>query len=840
MTIKFSPEMNTVLAFSKEEAERLHNDCVTPIHLVLAILRQKEQNPARDALLQLQPDLSLLKQELEAIAKQKQVLVPPSLTDMGFDITASRILRVCVLEAKQMKSDSIYIIHVLLAILKLGDSDASIILERMNITYQAISQILQKNGTSKDSLSNSVNDNDNNDDENDDMEAAQGDDTGALSIVQIKKKATNSKTPVLDNFGTDLTQAATDGLLDPVIGRQKEIERVAQILSRRKKNNPILIGQPGVGKSAIVEGLAQRIVQHRVSHLLWNKRVVVLDMASVVAGTKYRGQFEERMRSIILELQKNPDIIVFIDEIHTLVGAGAAAGSMDAANMLKPALSRGEFQCIGATTTDEFRKTIEKDGALDRRFQKVMVEPTNQEETLLILQNLKERYEEHHNITYTDEALEACVRLTGRYVTERSFPDKAIDAMDEAGSRIHIQEVPIPDEILQLEAHMKELQERKNLAVKNQDFELAADCRDQLKNMEHALQTIQKEWEAKIKNDRPQVDETIVADVISMMTDIPVQRLGEEENQKLRNLAGNLKNAVIGQDDAIQAITRSIQRSRIGLKDPKKPIGTFMFVGPTGVGKTYLTKCLAEEMFGSANNIIRVDMSEYMEKHTVSRMVGAPPGYVGFEEGGQLTEKVRRKPYSIVLLDEIEKAHPDVFNILLQMMDEGRMTDGNGATIDFKNTIIIMTSNCGTKQIRDFGRGVGFQSGADVSQNKQLSKDLVDKALKKQFAPEFLNRLDDIIYFNQLDEESIQKIVGIELKPLLRRVEDLGVKLNVTPEARQLLGKKGYDVQYGARPLKRILQTMLEDPLCDVLMQDEHPTELRTEVKDDKIVIVKA
>lgn len=832
--------MNTVLAFSKEEAERLHNDCVTPIHLVLAILRQKEQNPARDALLQLQPDLSLLKQELEAIAKQKQVLVPPSLTDMGFDITASRILRVCVLEAKQMKSDSIYIIHVLLAILKLGDSDASIILERMNITYQAISQILQKNGTSKDSLSNSVNDNDNNDDENDDMEAAQGDDTGALSIVQIKKKATNSKTPVLDNFGTDLTQAATDGLLDPVIGRQKEIERVAQILSRRKKNNPILIGQPGVGKSAIVEGLAQRIVQHRVSHLLWNKRVVVLDMASVVAGTKYRGQFEERMRSIILELQKNPDIIVFIDEIHTLVGAGAAAGSMDAANMLKPALSRGEFQCIGATTTDEFRKTIEKDGALDRRFQKVMVEPTNQKETLLILQNLKERYEEHHNITYTDEALEACVRLTGRYVTERSFPDKAIDAMDEAGSRIHIQEVPVPDEILQLEAHMKELQERKNLAVKNQDFELAADCRDQLKNMEHALQTMQKEWEAKIKNDRPQVDETIVADVISMMTGIPVQRIGEEENQKLRNLAGNLKNAVIGQDDAIQAITRSIQRSRIGLKDPKRPIGTFMFVGPTGVGKTYLTKCLAEEMFGSANNIIRVDMSEYMEKHTVSRMVGAPPGYVGFEEGGQLTEKVRRKPYSIVLLDEIEKAHPDVFNILLQMMDEGRMTDGNGATIDFKNTIIIMTSNCGTKQIRDFGRGVGFQSGADVSQNKQLSKDLVDKALKKQFAPEFLNRLDDIIYFNQLDEESIQKIVGIELKPLLRRVEDLGVKLDVTPEARQLLGKKGYDVQYGARPLKRILQTMLEDPLCDVLMQDEHPTELRTELKDDKIVIVKA
>ena len=832
--------MNTVLAFSKEEAERLHNDCVTPVHLVLAILRQKEQNPARDALLQIQPDLSLLKQELEAIAKQKQVLVPPSLTDIGFDITASRILRVCVLEAKQMKSDTIYIIHVLLALLKLGDSDASLILERMNITYQAITRILQQNGIAQEDTKDTADDSGNNEeDEDENMETAQGDDTGALSILQIKKKGTG-KTPVLDNFGTDLTQAAANGLLDPVIGRQKEIERVAQILSRRKKNNPILIGQPGVGKSAIVEGLAQRIVQHRVSHLLWNKRVIVLDMASVVAGTKYRGQFEERMRSIILELQKNPDIIVFIDEIHTLVGAGAAAGSMDAANMLKPALSRGEFQCIGATTTDEFRKSIEKDGALDRRFQKVIIEPTSKEETLQILNNLKDRYEEHHNITYTPDALEACVRLTDRYVTERSFPDKAIDAMDEAGSRVHIQEIPVPEEITQLEAHIEELQEMKNQAVKKQDFEKAAEYRDQMKNIELALQEKQKEWENSIRNNRPQVDETIVADVISMMTGIPVQRIGEEENQKLRNLAGNLRNAVIGQDDAIQAIVRSIQRSRIGLKDPKKPIGTFMFVGPTGVGKTYLTKCLAEEMFGSANSIIRVDMSEYMEKHTVSRMVGAPPGYVGFEEGGQLTEKVRRKPYSIVLLDEIEKAHPDVFNILLQMMDEGRMTDGNGATIDFKNTIIIMTSNCGTKQIRDFGRGVGFQSGTDASQNKQLSRDLVQKALKKQFAPEFLNRLDDIIYFNQLDQDSILKIVDIELTPLLHRIEDLGVKLDVTPEARQLLGKKGYDVQYGARPLKRILQTMLEDPLCDVLMQDEHPTTLKTEVEDDRIKIAEA
>ena len=572
MTIKFSPELNMILAFSKEEAERLHNDCVTPIHLVLAILRQEKENPARDALLQLQPDLSLLKQELEAIAKQKQVLVPPSLTDMGFDITTSRILRVCVLEAKSMKSDSIYIIHVLLALLKLGDSDASIILERMNITHQTITRVLQQNGVTRESVNDSI-DNENDDDN---METAQGDDTGALSLIQIKKKSGNSKTPVLDNFGTDLTQAAADGLLDPVIGRQKEIERVAQILSRRKKNNPILIGQPGVGKSAIVEGLAQRIVHHKVSHLLWNKRVIVLDMASVVAGTKYRGQFEERMRSIILELQKNPDIIIFIDEIHTLVGAGAAAGSMDAANMLKPALSRGEFQCIGATTPDEFRKTIEKDGALDRRFQKVMVEPTTPNETLQILLNLKERYEEHHNISYTLEALDACVHLTDRYVTERSFPDKAIDAMDEAGSRIHIQEVPIPDEISQLEAHIAELKKQKDKAVKEQHFELAAEYRDQLKNIEHAMQEKQKEWEEKIKNNRPVVDETVVADVISMMTGIPVQRIGEEENQKLRNLAGNLKSAVIGQDDAIQTIVRSIQRSRIGLKDPRKPIGTFM------------------------------------------------------------------------------------------------------------------------------------------------------------------------------------------------------------------------------------------------------------------------
>ena len=812
--------MTYVLSFSKEEAERLHNDCVTPVHLLLGILRHSG-NHAINILKQLQPDLPLLKQELEQTARQHQVLISPNQNDLNFDVKASRIMRLCVLEARLMQSDIIDTEHILLAIMKASDNDASNILERMNITYQDLAEATRpqidsnKNTDFNDDADYSY-------DEEEGMAAmADGSGQSVTQTTQIKKDT--GKTPVLDNFGLDLTKAAAEGLLDPVIGREKEIERVAQILSRRKKNNPILIGQPGVGKSAIVEGLAIRIVQHRISHILWDKRVIVLDMASVVAGTKYRGQFEERIRSIVNELQKNPNIIIFIDEIHTIVGAGSAAGTMDAANMLKPALSRGEIQCVGATTTDEYRKSIEKDGALERRFQKVMVEPTTPEETLQILQNLKGRYEEHHQVNYTQEALQACVTLTERYITDRSFPDKAIDAMDEAGSRIHIQETPVIPEIEQLEKRIAELKDLKNQAVKRQNFELAADLRDQIRKAQEELETTQTKWESSLNDERAVVDEDTIAHVVSMMTGIPVTKLGQEENERLRGLKSALQKSVIGQDDAIDKLVRAIQRSRVGLKDPKRPIGTFMFVGPTGVGKTYLTKRLAEELFGSADAIIRIDMSEYMEKHTVSRMMGAPPGYVGYEEGGQLTEKVRRKPYSIVLLDEIEKAHPDVFNILLQVMDEGRLTDGNGTTIDFKNTIVVMTSNCGTRQIREFGNGVGFQSTADPSQNKALSRDIVKKALKKQFAPEFLNRLDNIIYFDQLDQEAIMKIVDVELAPLTERMKALDLNLNVTPEAKALLGKKGYDVQFGARPLKRAIQNMLEDPLCEVLMGEVPP-----------------
>ena len=604
-----------------------------------------------------------------------------------------------------------------------------------------------------------------------------------------------------------------------------------------------------MGKSAIVEGLAQRIVTHKISRTLWNKRLVVLDLASVVAGTKYRGQFEERLRCIIKELQQNPEVIVFIDEIHTLVGAGNAAGSMDAANMLKPALSRGEFQCIGATTLDEFRKSIEKDGALERRFQKVQVAPPTAEETLQILQNLRDRYERHHNVRYTDEALQAIVKITNRYITDRSFPDKAIDVMDEAGSRMRIQNFPVPEEIIHLEKLVEELEEKKQHAAEKQDFEVAADLRDQCKTVQKQLAEAKQVWETNIsESEKSLVDEMVVADVISTMTGIPVQRIGQEENLRLRCLKDTLQQKVIGQDEAVATVARAIQRSRVGLKDPQRPIGTFLFVGPTGVGKTYLAKCLAEELFGKADAIIRIDMSEYMEKHTVSRMVGAPPGYVGYDEGGQLTEQVRRKPYSIVLLDEIEKAHTDVFNLLLQVMDEGRLTDGNGNTIDFRNTVIIMTSNCGSKQIRDFGNGIGFQNQKDTSFSKQQNRSIVKKALDKQFAPEFINRLDNIIYFDHLSQEDLQRIVDIELRPLLDRVNELGHTLEVSPEARELLGRKGYDVQFGARPLKRAIQDLIEDPLCEILLEPlsnspegELNLQLKAEVTEDreKITITK-
>ena len=643
---------------------------------------------------------------------------------------------------------------------------------------------------------------------------------GSASAAQAASRKPSNDTPVLDNFGVDMTRAAEEGKLDPVVGREREIERLAQILSRRKKNNPVLIGEPGVGKSAIVEGLALRIVQKKVSRILFEKRVVMLDMASVVAGTKYRGQFEERIRSIINELQKNPNVILFIDEIHTIVGAGAAAGSMDAANMLKPALARGEIQCIGATTLDEYRKNIEKDGALERRFQKVIVEPTTAEETLQILKNIKEKYEDHHNVSYTDEALEACVKLSARYITDRNFPDKAIDALDEAGSRVHLTNINVPKEIEEQEKLIEEARSLKAEAVKSQNFELAASYRDREKELSVRLEEMKVEWEARLKDDRQTVGEEEIANVISMMSGVPVQRMAQAEGLKLAGMKEELQAKVIAQDAAIEKLTKAILRSRVGLKDPNHPIGTFMFLGPTGVGKTHLAKQLAKYMFGSADALIRIDMSEYMEKYTVSRMIGAAPGYVGYEEGGQLTEKVRRKPYSIVLLDEIEKAHPDVFNILLQVLDEGRLTDNYGRTIDFKNTVIIMTSNIGTRQLKEFGRGVGFAAQNRTDDNEH-SRSVIQKALNKTFAPEFLNRLDEIITFDQLSLEAITKIVDIELKGLYERVEAIGYKLVVEDDAKTFLASKGYDVQFGARPLKRAIQNHLEDGLSELIVAEE-------------------
>lgn len=841
MTTNFSPDTFNILNFSKEEASRLHCGSVSPLHLLLGIIRHTDNKASQFLAYYLPGGVSALKSQLEMTARQHQVLISPTPADMNFDTQANRIMRLCKLEASLMKSESIEPIHVLLAILKANDNEASDILSKLNITYETAAAPLRLPQEESKTDVSPTGSWDGNDDEEDMEPVSAG--IEANIIPQRQQKKQDSKTPALDNFGTDLTLMAANDLLDPVVGREKEIERVAQILNRRKKNNPILIGEPGVGKNAIVEGLAQRIVTHRVSRTLWNKRIVVLDLASVVAGTKYRGQFEERLRCIIKELQQNPDVIVFIDEIHTLVGAGNAAGSMDAANMLKPALSRGEFQCIGATTLDEFRKTIEKDGALERRFQKVQVAPPSAEETLQILVNLRERYEQHHHVRYTDQALEACVKLTGRYITDRSFPDKAIDILDEAGSRMRIQDVPVPEEITNLEKLVSELNQKRDEAAARQDFEKAAVLRDRCSTVAQELEQAKQAWEQSlVETEKSLVDEQIVADVISNMTGIPVKRIGQEENEKLRTLKETLQQKVVGQDEAVATVARAIQRSRVGLKDPQKPIGTFLFVGPTGVGKTYLAKCLAEELFGKADAIIRVDMSEYMEKHTVSRMVGAPPGYVGYDEGGQLTERVRRKPYSIVLLDEIEKAHTDVFNLLLQVMDEGRLTDGNGNTIDFRNTVIIMTSNCGTKQIRDFGNGIGFQSPADLSSGKKQNRGIVRKAIEKQFAPEFINRLDNIVYFDHLIPDDIQSIVAIELQPLLERINEMGHTLEVSAEARQLLGKKGYDMQFGARPLKRAIQDFIEDPLCEVLMSREvsGAMHLKAEIDEenkDKIII---
>ena len=814
MNNQFSQRVSDIITYSKEEANRLRNRYIGPEHLLLGMLRDGG-GKAIEILMKLDIDLKRVKSRLESFLKDAEddTLLPDA--EVPLSPMAAKILKMCMLEARLLKSATADAEHVLLAILKDGDNLAATVLEENSVDYQSVFEQLSMKSTNPNAGMGFTEDDE---DEEEDMNTSRASrNPGAEPSARTAAKKSSNDTPVLDNFGMDMTRAAGEGKLDPVVGREREIERLAQILSRRKKNNPVLIGEPGVGKSAIVEGLALRIVQKKVSRILFDKRVVMLDMASVVAGTKYRGQFEERIRSIINELQKNPNVILFIDEIHTIVGAGAAAGSMDAANMLKPALARGEIQCIGATTLDEYRKNIEKDGALERRFQKVIVEPTTAEETLQILKNIKEKYEDHHNVTYTEEALEACVKLSDRYITDRNFPDKAIDALDEAGSRVHLTNINVPKEIEEQEKLIEEARNLKAEAVKSQNFELAASYRDREKELVSRLDEMKAEWEARLKDDRQIVGEEEIANVISMMSGVPVQRMAQAEGVKLAGMKEELQAKVIAQDPAIEKLVKAILRSRVGLKDPNRPIGTFMFLGPTGVGKTHLAKQLANYMFGSSDALIRIDMSEYMEKYTVSRMIGAAPGYVGYEEGGQLTEKVRRKPYSIVLLDEIEKAHPDVFNILLQVLDEGRLTDNYGRTIDFKNTVIIMTSNIGTRQLKEFGRGVGF-AAQNRTDDKEHSRNVIQKALNKTFAPEFLNRLDEIITFDQLSLEAITKIVDIELKGLYDRIEAIGYKLVVNDDAKRFLATKGYDVQFGARPLKRAIQNYLEDGLSELII----------------------
>jgi ATP-dependent Clp protease ATP-binding subunit ClpC len=770
------------------------------------------EGKAIEALSHLHVDIQDVKRQLENILTNKEEHSATYDNDIDFNEEASKVLKLCILEAKLTKRDQADSEHVLLAILKVKDSAAYHLLESHNVTYDSIVQQLSLQPNHSQPYSGLEFSGDEDDEDEPEMSGPAS--AGATQTAQ--QKAASGDTPVLNSFGFDMTQAAEQGKLDPVVGREKEIERLSQILSRRKKNNPILIGEPGVGKSAIVEGLALRIVEKKVSRVLFGKRVIALDMTAIVAGTKYRGQFEERIRAVINEIKKSPDVIVFIDEIHTIVGAGSASGSMDAANILKPALARGEIQCIGATTLDEYRNNIEKDGALERRFQKVLVEPTTQEETLQILHNIKAKYEDHHNVIYTEDALKACVKLTERYITDRNFPDKAIDALDEAGSRVHLINITVPNDVKEKETLLEDLKNRKNEAVKQQNFELAADYRDREKVCAEELEALKRDWELHLKENRETVDAEQIADVVSMISGVPVQRMNESENQLLLKMADRLKEKVIGQDKAITTVVKAIQRSRIGLKDPNHPIGTFMFLGPTGVGKTHLAKELATLLFGSSDSLIRIDMSEYTEKFEVSRLVGAPPGYVGHDEGGQLTEKVRRKPYSIVLFDELEKAHSEVFNLLLQVLDEGRLTDSNGRTIDFRNTVIIMTSNVGSRQLKEFGKGIGFTSPGSL--DKEYSRGVITKALNKTFAPEFINRIDEIVNFDQLEMESLIRIVDIELDKLLSRVTALGYTLQVTPEAKKFLATKGYDVQYGARPLKRAIQQYVEDALSEVIL----------------------
>ncbi|MFC2455539.1 MAG: ATP-dependent Clp protease ATP-binding subunit, partial [Segatella salivae] len=808
----------------REEANRLASRSVGPEHLVLGILREK------DSLLHLlfqrmNINLDDVKNELEDKVRQDVITEVIIDSELVLNEQASNILKLAVLEARIQHTQMVDVQHLILAILHdQVNNGAKEVLEGNHMTYEDTLTYLktQKSSNAKPSDSFGMPDEEEEEEETISQNGGNKNNATTKTVNGNQKKGT----PVLDNFSTDLTKAAAEGKLDKVVGREKEIQRVTEILCRRKKNNPILIGEPGVGKSAIVEGLAQLIVQHKTSPVLFNKRVVNLDLTAIVAGTKYRGQFEERIRSLINELEKNPDIIVFIDEIHTMIGAGSTPGSMDAANIMKPALARGVIQCIGATTIDEYRKSIEKDGALERRFQKVMVEPTTAEETLTILHNIKDRYELHHHVNYTDEALKACVKLTERYISDRYFPDKAIDALDEVGSRVHLQHAEMPEELVEKQKELEQTIQKKQQAVKNQDFELAAAYRDRQTNLERQIDELNRQWTSDDNTTRQTITEDEVAEVVSMMAGVPVQRIAEAENVRLRNMGNVLKAQVIAQDNAIEKMVKAIQRNRVGIKDPNHPIGVFMFLGPTGVGKTYLAKKLAEYMFGSDDALIRVDMSEYSESFNTSRLVGAPPGYVGYEEGGQLTEKVRRHPYSIILLDEIEKAHGNIFNMLLQVLDEGRLTDGNGRLVDFRNTVIIMTSNAGTRQLKEFGHGVGFNAGGNTGislndKDKEYARSIIQKSLSKQFAPEFLNRLDEIITFDQLDLKAIKKIIDIELKGLYKRIELLGYQLTITDSAKEFVATKGYDVQFGARPLKRAIQNYIEDGVCEKLLSGE-------------------
>ena len=808
MEAKFSPRVKDVISYSREEALRLGHDYIGTEHLLLGLIREGD-GVAIKVVKSLGIDTARLRKSVEdAVRGTSGTNV--NLGNIPLTKQAEKVLKITYLEAKIFKSEVIGTEHLLLSILRDEDNIASQILSQFNVNYEVFKNQLETFRLNPSS----------------EMPSNPSDDDGYKeedSYASAKKPVgdAKSKTPVLDNFGRDLTRAAEDGKLDPIVGREKEIERVSQILSRRKKNNPILIGEPGVGKSAIAEGLALRIVQRKVSRVLFNKRVVTLDLASLVAGTKYRGQFEERMKAVMNELEKSPDVILFIDEIHTIVGAGGASGSLDASNMFKPALARGEIQCIGATTLDEYRQFIEKDGALDRRFQKVIVNPATPEETVIILNNIKEKYEEHHNVTYTQEAIEACVNLTTRYMSDRFLPDKAIDALDEAGSRVHITNIHVPQNIIDVEQKIEEIKVEKNRVVRSQKYEEAAKLRDNEKQLLEQLESAKVEWEAETKNKKYVVTEDNVAEVVSMMTGIPIQRVGQSDSQRLLNMADELKGQIIGQDEAIIKLAKAIRRTRAGLKDPKKPIGSFIFLGPTGVGKTELAKVLARFMFESEDSLIRIDMSEYMEKFAISRLVGAPPGYVGYEEGGQLTEKVRRKPYAVILLDEIEKAHPDVFNILLQVLDDGILTDSLGRKVDFRNTIIIMTSNIGSRQLKEFGQGVGFTTSAKVAQADTNAKSVVENALKRAFAPEFLNRIDDVIVFNSLQKEDIYKIIDIELKELFGRLLLMGYQIQLTENAKEFIAEKGFDPNFGARPLNRAIQKYLEDPIAEEILKGE-------------------